>query len=75
MVSSYEGTPVSVTLPPKMTFAVTECDPPSKGQAGASKSAKLSNDMMVKVPLFIKTGDAIVVDTESGSYLEKGSQS
>ncbi len=70
-VSRYEGTAVSVGLPPKLKFEVTECDPPTKGQAGASKSATLANGMTVKVPLFIKTGDVIVVETESGSYLEK----
>lgn len=71
-VSSFEGTPVSVSLPPKMTFSVIECDPPSKGQAGAFKDAKLTNDIMVKVPLFIKEGDVVVIDVESGDYVEKG---
>lgn len=73
-VSSYEGNPIAVTLPPKLNFEVVECDPPSKGMAGATKSAKLSNEMMVKVPLFIKLGDRIVVDTESGAYLEKAKE-
>ena len=71
-VSSYEDTPVSVNLPPKMTFEVSECDPPVKGMAGALKDAKLNNNMTVKVPLFIKPGDKVVVDTETGSYSEKG---
>ncbi|MBX7149038.1 elongation factor P [bacterium] len=71
-VSTYEGTPVAVTLPPKLTFEVAECDPPSKGSAGAFKDAKLINGLIVKVPLFIKAGDAIVVSTETGDYMEKG---
>lgn len=70
-VSSYEGEPVGVVLPPKLSFDVLECDPPTKGMAGATKTAKLQNDITVKVPLFIKEGDRIVVDTESGAYLEK----
>ena len=70
-VSSYEGSPVSVSLPPKMIFEILECDPPTKGQAGAFKPAKLINDIMVKVPLFLKIGDKISVDTETASYLEK----
>lgn len=70
-VSTYEGEPVGVILPPKLSFDVVECDPPTKGMAGATKAAKLTNDIMVKVPLFIKEGDRIVVDTESGAYLEK----
>lgn len=71
-VSSYEGLPVGVMLPPKMTFEVAECDPPTKGTAGALKDARLNNNMIVKVPLFIKPGDLIVVDIASGSYSEKG---
>ena len=74
-VSSFEGTPVSVTLPPKMTFEVAECDPPSKGIAGSLKEARLINDLRVKVPLFIKPGDLIVINSESGDYVEKGSAS
>jgi len=72
IVSSYEGNPVSVTLPLKMTFEVTTCDPPSKGVAGSFKDATLSNGLVVKVPLFIKQGDSIVVSTENGEYMEKG---
>ena len=70
-VSSHEGMPVSVTLPVKMTFSVVLCDPPSKGIAGAFKDARLDNAMTVKVPLFIKTGDLIVIDTQSREYVEK----
>lgn len=70
-VSSHEGIPVSVTLPVKMTFSVIECDPPSRGIAGTFKDARLDNDMTVKVPLFIKAGDLIVIDTEAREYVEK----
>lgn len=72
MISSYEGNPVSVTLPLKMSFEVSSCDPPSKGVAGSFKDATLSNGLIVKVPLFIKQGDVIVVDTDTGEYMEKG---
>ncbi len=71
-VSSYEDTPVSVSLPPKMTFEVSECDPPSKGIAGSFKEAQLNNGLKIKVPLFIKTGDLVVINIESGDYVEKG---
>lgn len=70
-ILSYEERPISVSLPAKMTFTVAECDPPTKGMAGALKDAKMDNGLMVKVPLFIKPGEAIVVDTESGDYIEK----
>ncbi len=71
-VSSCEGNPVSVNLPQKMTFEVMECDPPVKGMAGAYKDAALINGLKTKVPLFIKQGDKIVIDTETREYIEKG---
>ncbi|MBI3540736.1 MAG: elongation factor P, partial [Deltaproteobacteria bacterium] len=69
---SCEGSPVSVTLPQRMSFTVTECDPAVKGMAGAMKDAKVDNDSFFKVPLFIRPGDVVVINTETGEYLEKG---
>ena len=71
MLLSYEERTLSATLPLKMTFTVAECDPPTKGMAGANKDAVMDNGLKVKVPLFIKPGEAIVVNTETGDYLEK----
>jgi elongation factor P len=71
-VYRYEGSPVSVSLAARITFEVVECDPPTKGFAGSTKDAKLENGNKVKVPLFIKEGDLVVVDTQTNSYLEKG---
>ncbi len=71
-ILSHEERPISVTLPQKMTFTVAQCDPPTKGFAGSMKDATMDNGLVVKVPLFIKEGEAIVVDTETGDYIEKG---
>lgn len=71
-IMSCEGNPVSVSLPKRVSFSVVACDPASKGMAGAMKEAKVDNDAVFKVPLFIKPGDLIVIDTETGEYLEKG---
>ncbi|MDX1386205.1 MAG: elongation factor P [bacterium] len=70
-VSLYEGKPMGIALPPRVTLQVSQCDPPSKGKQGATKEAVLENGNKVKVPLFIKEGDSIVVDTENNSYAEK----
>lgn len=67
----YEDRPVSVSLAARIPFEVTECDPPTKGMAGASKDAVLENGNVVRVPLFIKPGDVVMVDTENNTYLEK----
>ncbi len=72
VVMSCEGNPVSITLPNRISFTVVECDPATKGMAGAMKDAKVDNDSIFKVPLFIKPGDVVLIDTETGEYLEKG---
>lgn len=72
-VSFYEGSPLSVSLPPKMTFAVVETGPSVKGNTTTNvfKDAILENNIKTKVPLFINVGDKIRVDTRTGSYTEK----
>lgn len=71
-VYRHDGKPVSVSLASRIVFEVQQCDPPTKGFAGSTKDAVLENGNVVKVPLFIKVGDVIVVDTETNTYLEKG---
>jgi elongation factor P len=64
---------MSVDLPPKVTMKVVECDPGVKGNSASNylKSAKLENGLEVRVPLFIKVGEKIRVDTRSGDYIER----
>lgn len=66
------GEHISVSLPQRMSFSVVDCHPASKGIAGATKDATVENGSVFKVPLFIKPGDVIVIDTETGNYIEKG---
>jgi elongation factor P len=73
MISSYEGAPVSVTLPQTVTLQIVEADPVVKGQTASSsyKPAKLENGMRVMVPPHIESGTRIVVNTADGSYIER----
>lgn len=68
-----EGVPVSVQLPPKMAFTVISTPPGVKGDTatGGSKEAEIDTGTMVKVPLFIKEGEKIMVNTDDGSYVGK----
>jgi elongation factor P len=72
-VSFLEGEPLSVLLPPKMVFKVTETSPGVKGNSATNvfKEAVLDNGMKTKVPLFIDIGESIKVDTRTGAYSEK----
>ena len=73
MISSYEGAPVSVTLPQSVVLEIVEADPVVKGQTASSsyKPAKLENGMRVMVPPHIESGTRIVVNTGDGSYVER----
>lgn len=68
-----DAKPLSIEIPPKVTLKITETDPGLRGNSATNvyKPAKLENDLEVKVPLFIKKGDRIVVDTRSSTYVER----
>jgi elongation factor P len=69
----HEATPITITLPQSLEFEVVECDPEIKGaSANASyKNATLPNGVNIQVPQFVKVGDVIKINTESGEYLER----
>lgn len=71
--SSSEDKPLGIDLPPKVNLTVVDTAPGIKGNSAANiyKSATLENGLVVKVPLFIKAGDKIRVDTRSGEYTER----
>jgi elongation factor P len=69
----YEGKPINVTLPAKVTMTIVESDPVVKGQTAASsyKPAILENGVRVLVPPFVGAGEKIVVDTANLTYVER----
>lgn len=64
---------LNVEIPPKVSLKVVDTAPGVKGNSATNiyKPAKLENDMELKVPLFIKNGDKIVVDTRTSEYIER----
>jgi elongation factor P len=72
-ISLYNGVPVAIELPQRVTLEVTETEPVTKGQTASSsyKPAMLSNGVRTSVPPHITTGTRIVVMTEDGSYVER----
>lgn len=69
----FNNEPVDLILPPKMALKIVECAPGVRGDSASNvyKTAVLENGMNVRVPLFIKPGDMIVVDTRDGSYTKR----
>ncbi len=68
-----DNLPVSIQLPPKMDFIVTEAPPGERGDTatGATKQVVLETGAKVSAPLFIKEGDKIRVNTDTGEYVER----
>ena len=60
-------------LPIKTVLEVTYTEPGEKGNTAtnAMKDATVETGAVVKVPLFINTGDKIRIDTRTGEYTER----
>lgn len=69
----FEGSPVAVQLPIKLTMKVVSAPPGVRGDSASniSKEVVVEGDMKIKAPLFVKEGDSIVVDTRTGEYVGK----
>ena len=72
-VLMYEGIPVGVELPNTVVREVTYTEPGLKGDTigKATKPATISTNYTLQVPLFIKIGDKIKIDTRTGEYMER----
>lgn len=64
---------INVELPVKISLEVLSTPDVVKGdtQSTVMKQAELETGTSVQVPIFIKTGDNIIVDTRDGSYVER----
>ena len=65
--------PIDLSLPTKMVFEVSDAPDAIKGDTvtGATKTVVLETGASVQVPIFIKAGDKVRVNTESGAYVER----
>jgi elongation factor P len=72
-VTLYNSNPIGVELPPSVVLQIVSSEPGIKGDtaSGATKPATLATGAVVNVPLFIKEGEWIKIDTSTGQYLER----
>ena len=65
--------PINIELPNFIQAVITQCEPGEKGDTASNvtKPATLETGAVVQVPLFIKEGEKIRVDTRSGEYVER----
>ncbi|MSP17525.1 MAG: elongation factor P [Myxococcales bacterium] len=69
----FNDRPVGVTLPTFVVMKVMATEPGAKGDTsgGATKPATLETGTIINVPLFIKEGEHLRIDTRTGDYVER----
>lgn len=72
-IISYNNQLLTIELPIKISLKVTEAPPAIRGNTaqGGTKIVKLETGAEVTTPLFIETGDVIVINTQTGQYVER----
>jgi elongation factor P len=72
-LKTFEGVPIAIEVPQKITVEITETEPVVKGQTASSsyKPAMTSNGLRVMVPPHIGPGTRIVINTDDDSYVER----
>ena len=69
----WEGKVIDIKIPYKVVFTVAESENYIKGDtvSGATKPIVTDTGLTVRVPLFIKQGEKILVNTETNEYVER----
>lgn len=68
-----EGTPITVDFPKKVTLKVTEAADAVRGDTSGNvqKEVVLENGLKVRTPVFIKQDNLVVINTDTGEYVER----
>lgn len=69
----FNDKPISIELPTKMTFSVATAPEGVRGNSAGvvTKVVTLENGLEIRTPLFIKTNDQIIINTETGEYVSR----
>ena len=73
-LTMYEGQPIALQLPRKMTFKIVETAPAVKGDTASgnvTKEAKVDAGFIIHVPIFVQEGEEVIVNTDTGEYVER----
>ena len=68
-----EGEALGIELPLSLVYEIVETGPGERGNTVSNvfKDATLDNGLIVKVPMFMKPGEKVKIDTRSGEYVER----
>lgn len=67
-IQKYNGNVIGLELPPQVELTVTDTEPGVRGDTASgnvTKPARLETGLEVRVPLFIKVGERVRVNTET----------
>ncbi len=72
-ILKFDGLPQIIELPKKIKLRVKAAPPGIRGDTSQSptKSITLETELVVNAPLFIKEGDIVIINTETGEYVER----
>ena len=72
-IQTYEGEIIGIVLPEKVEYEITETTEATKGNTtnNATKDATIETGYVLRVPLFIKQGEHIIVSTIDGKYVSR----
>jgi elongation factor P len=73
IAQSFDGKVIGIDLPKNMPLRVSYTENAVRGDTSSAitKDAQLETGLAIKVPAFIKTGDVVSVNTETGQYRER----
>jgi elongation factor P len=70
-IQKFNGNPIGVQLPPHVALTVVQTEPAVRGDTasgGVTKNATLDSGLEIKVPLFIREGEKVKVNTETREF-------
>jgi elongation factor P len=70
-VQKFNGNPIGLQIPSHVELLVTYTEPGTRGDTasgGVTKPAKLETGIEIRVPLFIKEGEKVKVNTETREF-------
>jgi elongation factor P len=73
-IAVYDENPIAVELPRKIQYKIIYAPPAVKGDTASgnvTKEVELENGLKVNVPIFIKEGEIVVLNSETGEYVER----
>ncbi|MBY4677614.1 elongation factor P-like protein EfpL [Marinobacterium arenosum] len=68
-----DGQILTIELPNTLVFEIVECVPGMQAASatGRTKPAKLNNGLEVQVPEYMKTGEKVKINTETGKFVSR----